>query len=316
MHLLPSHENGCCHGDAANLKLNRSFCIAVVLNTLLVIGEAGCGLWSGSMALLADAGHNLSDVAGLILAWWAHWLRGKSAGGRWTYGKRSFTILAANVNALLIIVAIVGVAVESVRRMFAPSEVLEMPVIFVALFAAVLNFATARLLAGGRDDLNVRGAYLHMLTDAAVSLAVVVGAVLMMFTDWHWVDPGLSIAICFVLAFGTWELLRESTSMMMNAAPRKLDVVEVREFLESTPGVEEVADLHIWSVSTVDVALTARLLCPECTAEQQDQLLAQLHHDLDHEFGISHRTIEVQRGQHQDMGCSLEADSQHEHHHS
>ena len=134
MHMIHDHDHGCCHSHEANLKLNRSFCIAVILNSLLVVGEALCGLWSGSMALLADAGHNLSDVAGLILAWWANWLRSKKAGGRWTYGRRAFTILAANVNALLIIVAIVGVTIESARRLFVPGEIQEIPVILVALF--------------------------------------------------------------------------------------------------------------------------------------------------------------------------------------
>lgn len=304
------HSHGCEH-DHGHVKLNRSFAIAVVLNVLLVIGEALGGVWAGSMALLADAGHNLSDVAGLILAWWAHWLRGKGGSRRWTYGLRSFTILAANLNGILIVVAIVGVTVESTRRLMSPNDVAEIPVLTVALVAALLNFATARLLAGGGDDLNVRGAYLHMLADAAVSMAVVLGAVLMMVTSWHWIDPAISLAICVVLSFGTFSLLRESTSMLLHAAPRQLDVDEVKEFIESTKEVETVQDLHIWSVSTTEVALTAKIACPRCDAETQDELLDELHSGLHEQFAISHATIEIVRHAGDKTRCPLDDEARH-----
>lgn len=302
MHL--GHD--CDHHHGEHLKLNRSFALAVGLNIALVIGEAVGGFFAHSMALLADAGHNLSDVAGLILAWWAHWLRGVSPSGRWTYGRRAFTILAANINGILLVAAIVGIGFESFRRLFEPAELAEIPVLIVGLVAAGLNFATARLLtAGGHQekDLNVRGAYLHMLADAAVSVAVVLSALVIMVTNWNWLDPAISLGICVILAIGTWGLLRESTILLMQAAPKSTDVEEVRAFLSSTPAVDSIADLHIWSVSTTDVLLTAHLVCPALDASQRDALVRELHDDLARQFGISHATIEVTSTQ--DGECSL-----------
>lgn len=280
--------------------------MAVFLNVVLVVAEALGGFWAGSMALLADAGHNLSDVAGLILAWWANWLRGRGRQGRWTYGLRSFTILAANMNGILLVVAIVGVSYESIHRLFAPSPIAEVPVLVVAAIAALLNFGTARLLSGGGSDLNVRGAYLHMLADAAVSVAVVVGALLIMVTGWNWVDPAISLAICAVLTFGTWQLLRESTAMMMHAAPREVDLTELQQYLQAFPEVESVLDLHIWSVSTTDVLLTVKLHCPGVSAEEQDEMLREMHAGLRDHYCVSHATIEVFRNQEMAGVCALE----------
>lgn len=308
MHLLHNHASdspSCCSGNVDAEQLNRSFAIAVLLNIALVVCEAAGGFLSGSVALLADAGHNLSDVAGLILAWGAHWLRGRGGGQRWTYGLRSFTILAATLNAILIVVAIIGVAIESTRRLFEPTEVAEIPVLLVALVAAVLNFATARLLSGNSDDLNVRGAYLHMLADAAVSVAVVIGAVLIMVTDWNWIDPGISLAICVLLSIGTWRLLRESTAMLLNAAPSSLDLGDIATSLGSSPEVASVDDLHVWSVSTTELALTARLCCPGLSGPQQDELLKELHQNLFDDFGIRHSTIEVNHDSQTQEGCVL-----------
>ena len=312
MHLLHNHSSdssSCCSGNIDARKLNRSFAIAVVLNIALVICEAAGGFLSGSVALLADAGHNLSDVAGLILAWGAHWLRGQGGGQRWTYGLRSFTILAATLNSVLIVVAIIGVAIESTRRLIDPTEVAELPVLCVALVAALLNFATARLLSGNTDDLNVQGAYLHMMADAAVSLAVVIGAALIMLTDWNWIDPGISLAICILLSIGTWRLLRESTSMLMNAAPSGLDLQDIATFLGSSPEVTSVDDLHVWSISTTEIALTARICCPQLSGPGQDELLRELHERLSNDFGIHHSTIEVTHDSDGQEGCALTSKS-------
>ena len=301
------HDANCSHPEQS-LRISRNFAIAVILNVLLVLGEATAGFLSGSMALLADAGHNLSDVAGLLLAWWAHWLRGRGSGERWTYGLRSFTILAANINGILLVVAIIGVAFESIRRLFTPSVIAEAPVLIVASVATILNFATAKLLSSGGNDLNVRGAYLHMLADAAVSLAVVAGAVVMMFTSWSWIDPGISLAICLVLAFGTWGLLRESTLMLMHAAPSTLEIRELRAFFLSEPVVVDVDDLHVWSVSTTDVLLTARLRCPDLDCSDQDRTLSDLHAGLKTSFGIAHATLEINRGPLESVACPLNPD--------
>lgn len=312
MHLGPhTHDEGHWHPPGAartdHQRLNRSFALAVVLNVVLVAGEVVGGWMAGSMALLADAGHNLSDVAGLVLAWGAHWLRGRRRDGRWTYGWRSFTILAANINGLLLVVAIVGVSGESVRRLYSPTEVAEVPVLFVALIAAGLNFATASLLAGGsKEDLNVRGAHLHMLADAAVSVAVVIGAAAMLVTGWSWIDPAVSLGICIVLVFSTWGLLRESLTMLMHAAPRQLDLDEIRKSLESYGEIARVEDLHVWSVSTTEALLTARLRCPDLSMEEQDQLLQRLHAELRDEFAISHATLEVTRQMAENGECSLD----------
>jgi cobalt-zinc-cadmium efflux system protein len=235
-------------------------------------------------------------VAGLILAWWAHWLRSKPQSGRWTYGWRSFTILAANINGLLLVVAIVGISIESLRRLAMPSEIAELPVLLVAAVATLLNFATARLLVSeGGDDLNVRGAYLHMLADAAVSLAVVVGALVILATGWLWIDAAISIGICLVLSIGTWSLLRESTSMLLQAAPLALDVADIKSSLESHPEVAEVLDLHVWSASTTEVLLTAQLRCPELSWENYQELLDRLHLSLRRDFSIAHATLEITR---------------------
>lgn len=308
MHLGPHGTDSHCNHHHEHVQLNRSFAIAVVLNVMLVIGETIGGFVSGSMALLADAGHNLGDVAGLVLAWWAHHLRQHEGNERWSYGMRGFTILAANLNGLLILAAIVGVSVESIRRLWAPSEVAGIPVMIVAAFAALLNFATARLLVSkSDDDLNVRGAYLHMVADAAVSLAVVLGAGVMLLTGWNWVDPAISLAICVVLSIGTWQLLKESTSMMMHAVPKAVNLPEVRSFLSSFPEVKQVADLHVWSVSTTDVLLTSKLHCPELEIGEQDAFLQEIHEGLREEWGISHATLEVVRGDQAVGACALKS---------
>ena len=309
MHLGPhSHDHDCGHGHAP-ADLNLSFALAVGLNILLVVGEAVGGFLAGSMALLADAGHNLGDVAGLILAWWAHWLRSRPAGGRWTYGLRSFTILAATINGLLLVCTVVGVGIESIRRLFLPTEISEIPVLLVAFAAAIINFGTARLLAGKGDDLNIRGAYLHMLADAAVSMAVVVGAIVILLSNQHWIDPAISIGICVVLGIGTWGLLKESASTMLNAAPRRIELEEVSSFLTSNTEIESIMDLHIWSVSTTDVLLSAKILCPAVTAEQMDRLLDDLHEQLEVQFQIAHATIEVRRTLSDSSNCRLESRS-------
>lgn len=305
MHL--SHAQCDHHNHAAPMRLDRSFALAVMLNVLLVIGEAIGGWYSGSLALLADAGHNLGDVAGLILAWGAHWLRGRAPAGRWTYGWRAFTMMAANLNGLLLIVAIVGVSLESVRRLLVPSEIAEIPVMVVASMAALLNFWTAWLLAShSQHDLNVRGAYLHMLADAAVSVAVVLGALAIIFTGWLWLDAAISLGICVVLAIGTWHLLRESTSMLMHAAPVGIAPSEIVSSLLSYPEVQRVEDLHVWSVSTTDVLLTARLACGELSWEEQAGLLVRIHEGLEHDFGIQHATLELVPGSEVGQACALD----------
>ena len=305
MHLGPhSHSDDCGHHHGPT-DLTLAFGLAVVLNILLVVGEAVGGFIAGSVALLADAGHNLGDVVGLILAWGAHWLRNKPNSGRWTYGLRSFTTLAASINGILLVCTVIGIGIESVRRLYMPTDISEIPVLVVAFTAALINFATARLLAGQNHDLNVRGAYLHMLADAAVSMAVVVGAIVIMLSGWQWIDPAISIGICIALGIGTWGLLKESTSLLMNAAPRHIEIEKLKQWLASYPEIDSVTDLHVWSVSTTDVLLTARIHCPtseDCT----DTLLNELHFQLAEKFQIAHATIEIRNETSEATSCPLE----------
>ena len=305
MHLGHAHCDH--HHVPANTKLGRAFAIAVGLNVLLVIGEAVGGWLAGSIALVADAGHNLGDVAGLLLAWGAHWLSSWTRRGRWTYGWRAFTMLAAHLNAVLLSLTIVWVSYESTKRLFSPVEIAELPVMALAVLAAGLNFLTAWLLARqGTHDLNVRGAYLHMLADAAVSVAVVLGALAIYLTGWHWLDPAISLIICCLLAWGTWRLLTESTSMLMHAAPPNIDLQEVERLLLATPQVRRVGDLHVWSVSTTEVLMSCQLVCEPLSWDEQGELLHDLHHAVEHEFGIRHATFEIRAAESAEA-CALES---------
>lgn len=286
--------------------MGRVFLLAIALNVLLVLGEAIAGLIAGSMALIADAGHNLSDVLGLVLAGLAEWLRKGQAAGRWTYGKRSFTILAAQMNGVLLVAAIVGILSESLRRLWMPTEVLEGPVLIVAAVAVLLNLLTAWLLLGHQDDLNIHAAYLHMVADAGVSLAVVAGTALVMWTGWRWIDPALGIGICIVLSISTVRLLWKATTMMLHAAPSAENVAQIAQFLASLPEVHDVVDLHVWNVSTTDLLLSARLVCPSLDQKQQDAFLQRIHEALEAQFGIRHATVELLHTPPQQPHCSLD----------
>ncbi|MET0271774.1 MAG: cation diffusion facilitator family transporter, partial [Phenylobacterium sp.] len=228
-----SHDHGGHgHHHHAPADMGRAFAIGVGLNLAFVLAEAGAGLWSGSLALLADAGHNLSDVLALVLAWGAAVLAKRAPAGRRTYGLRKATILASLANPGLLLVAVGAIASESIRRFSEPAEVATGLVMAVAGLGVVINTATALLfLRGGKSDINVRGAFLHLAADAAVSLAVVVGALAMALTGFLWIDPALSLLIGAVIVLGTWSLLRESADLALDAAPRGIDVAEVRDWL-------------------------------------------------------------------------------------
>lgn len=273
--------------------MGRAFAIGVALNSLFVLAELGAGLWSGSLALLADAGHNLSDVLALVLAWGATVLARRAPAGRRTYGLRKATILASLANAILLLVAVGAIASESIRRFSEPASVATGLVMATAGLGVVINTATALLfLRGGKSDLNVRGAFLHMASDAAVSLAVVVGAFAMAATGLLWIDPALSLAIGAVIVLGTWGLLRDSVDMALDAAPRGMDVEAVRGWLSALPGVEEVHDLHIWALSTTETALTVHLLRP--AGDDPDGFLHLACDGLAHRFNIGHATLQVE----------------------
>lgn len=257
------HDHG-GHGHShAPKSFGKAFAIGTALNLGFVIIEAGYGIAAGSMALLADAGHNLSDVLGLLIAWGAATLGRRTPKGRYTYGFRSSSILAAFLNALLLLVAIVVIAVEAIRRFSEPAPVAGGTVMIVATVGIVINTATALLFMSGRKgDLNIKGAFLHMAADAAVSAGVVVAGFFIVKTGLSWIDPVTSLVIVAVIAIGTWGLLRDSVNMSLQAAPPGIDPLEIGSFLRAQDGVQEFHDLHVWPMSTTETALTVHLLMP------------------------------------------------------
>ena len=290
------HEHGHsagAHGHGIPANMNRAFAIGVALNLGFVGVEAVYGVLANSLALLADAGHNFSDVVSLLFAWGAATMAKRVPTLRFTYGLRSTTILAALGNAMLLLVVMGGIVWESVGRLSVSSPVESWVVIWVALAGVLINAATAVMFMRGRkDDLNIRGAYLHMASDAMVSLGVVVAGVVMLSTGWLWLDPVVSLVIAGFILVGTWGLLRESIQLALQAVPTGVDPIAVRQHLCALPGVQEVHDLHIWGMSTTETALTAHLVIP--AGHPGDDFLASIVHDIEHRFNISHATLQVE----------------------
>ncbi len=281
---------GHAHGP---VDYNRAFAIGVTLNTGFVLFEAGYGFLANSLALLADAGHNLGDVLGLLLAWGAVYLGGRPSTKRHTYGLRRSSILAALANALLLLVAVGAIALESVQRLWRPEAVTSESVIWVALVGIAINLGTALLFMRGREtDLNLRGAFLHMAADAAVSLGVVVAGVIILSTGWTFVDPLVGLAIAAAIALSSWSLLRESVALALDAVPKGIEKDDVGRYLASLPGVSLVHHLHIWPMSTTEIALTAHLVRPN--AGLDDAFLAYATRALRERFGIVHVTLQVE----------------------
>ena len=289
---MSAHHNH-HHHAAPGSSHGRAFALGVVLNTAFVVIEATAGILSGSMALVADAGHNLSDVLGLLIAWAASILAARPPSERFTYGFKSSSILAALANASLLLVALGAILVETLRRLADPAPVAGGTMIAVAAAGIVVNGATALLFMRGRKtDLNIRGAFLHMAADAAVSAGVVVAGVLVVLTGKAWIDPVTGLAIVAVIAWGTWGLLKDALKMALLAVPEGIDEAAVRAFLSARPGVSAVHDLHIWPMSTTETALTAHLVVPG--GHPGDGFLHALAHDLEHDFGIGHATVQVE----------------------
>lgn len=277
-------------------SFNRAFAVGVALNTGLVAGQVVFGFLANSLALLADAGHNLTDVLGLLLAWGAGYLARRKPTPRRTYGLRRASILAALLNALLLLLAVGAIAWEAVGRFARPEPVAAGTVIAVAAAGVVVNTASALLfLSGGRKDLNVRGAFLHLAADAAVSVGVAASGLAVRWTGWTWLDPATSLVIAVVITAGTWNLLRESINLSMDAVPAGVDLPGVRTFLAGLPGVTEVHDLHIWGMSTTETALTVHLVKPAAVVD--DVWLAAVGGELHDKFGIDHATIQVENGE-------------------
>ncbi len=286
----------------------HAFAVGVAINLGFVLVEVVAGLFAGSLALLSDAAHNLGDVLGLLLAWGAGRLALRPRSARRTYGMRRSTILAALANAILLLLAVGAIAAEAIRRLGHPAPVAGLPVILVAAAGVLVNGATALLFRAGRHhDLNVRGAFLHMAADAGVSLGVVAGGLVIRFAGWTWLDPALSLAIGVVIAVGTWGLLRESLDLAMDAVPAGIDPARVEAWLTALPGVTAVHDLHIWGMSTSEVALTAHLVTRPGTMD--DAALHRAAAGLDGTFGIGHSTIQVEVGDPANGCCRADGDT-------
>jgi cobalt-zinc-cadmium efflux system protein len=268
--------------------------LAIGLNLLIVIAEATGGFVAHSTALIADAGHNLSDVLGLVLAGGALWLSKRPAAGRRTYGFGKATVLAALANALALMAVSGGLIVEAVQRLLHPEAVQAPLVMAVAAVGVVVNTLTALMFVkNSGHDVNARGAFLHMAGDAAVSVGVIVSAGLIVLTHQSWLDPVTTIIVVAVIVVGTWGLLRESVDLALDAAPHSADLGRIREFLLQGPGVTDVHDLHVWAISTTDTALTAHLVRPADEAE--DQFRASLSEALETRFGVRHATLQIER---------------------
>jgi cobalt-zinc-cadmium efflux system protein len=286
------HPHGIGHSHAP-ASFGRAFAIGIALNVAIVVLQAAYGLLSNSVALLADAAHNLSDVLGLVAAWLATVLARRPPSARFSYGLKGFSILAALFNAVFLLVVMGGLSWEALRRLLDPEPVAGKTVMIVAAIGLVLNGATAWLFAAGRKgDINIRGAFLHMAADAAVSAGVVVAGLAILLTGWLWLDPMVSLAVNAVVVWGTWSLLRESVAMTLNAAPAGMEPGAVRDFLAGRSGVTEVHDLHIWPLSTTEIAMTAHLVIPQ--GHPGDAFLIETGHALRHHFGIGHTTLQVE----------------------
>jgi cobalt-zinc-cadmium efflux system protein len=276
-------------------NFNAAFAIGIALNTAYVLFEAVFGVIGHSLALLADAGHNLSDVLGLLLAWGASAMSRSLPTKRRTYGLRGSSILAALFNAIFLLLSVGAIVWEALRRFKAPAEVAANTIIWVSLVGIAINTGTALMFRSGRErDLNIRGAFLHMAADAAISAGVVIAGFFILWTGSYWIDPVVSLLISAVIIWGTWDLLRESTNLALQAVPRNIEPEKVERYLAQLPGVAKVHDLHIWAMSTTETALTVHLVKPDGNID--DQLLARVCDDLQHDFHIGHVTIQLECG--------------------
>lgn len=290
------HKHAHGHGHAhvhAPADFGRAFAVGIVLNVGFVAVEAAYGFLANSMALLADAGHNLSDVLGLVVAWSAAALARRAPSERFTFGLRGASILSALFNAIILLVAVGAIAWESVQRLQAPEPIAGGTVMAVAAVGIAINGFTAWLFASGwRADLNIRGAYLHMAADALISAGVVVAGAISMATGWQWIDPVASLAIVAAIVWGTWSLLRDSVALTLGGVPAGVDAAAVRELIAARPGVAGLHDLHIWATSTTQTALSVHLVMPG--GHPGDRFLADLAGTLKANHAIAHATVQIE----------------------
>lgn len=298
-HHAHSHDHGHAHGGHGGhghshvpTDFGTRFLWAAALNAAFILAEIIYGLKANSLALLADAGHNFSDVISLILSWAAWWLAKKKPVAGFTYGFRGASIMAALFNAILLMVAVGGIVWEAVQRFSSHEAVQGDLVMWVAGAGILVNGFTAWLFAQGQSDLNIKAAFAHLAADAVVSAGVVIAGLILLLTGWAWLDPLLSIVVSAVIVWGTWGLLRDSVRLSLQGVPPHIDFNSVKAFLAGQPGVTDVHDLHIWGMSTTEVALTAHLTMPG--GHPGDAFLHELAEELEHHHGIIHATIQIE----------------------
>lgn len=298
-----NHSNSHSHSHQSN-NYNKAFGFGIALNVIYIIVEVTFGLIINSMALIADAGHNFSDVLGLILAWGGAYLAKTAVTKKRTYGLRKSTILATLFNAILLLVAVGAIIIEAIRKIAEPEPIAGTTMMIVAGVGVVINTLTALLFLKGREkDINIKGAFLHMAADAGVSLGVVTAGLLINLTGFYLLDPVISLIIVIVITIGTWNLLKDSLHLSMDAVPRNIDFEKVKEYLSSINGVKEVHDLHIWAMSTTENALTAHLVIPD--DQKDDKFLSKVCSRLNDKFGIEHSTIQIEKNA-QSASCESE----------
>jgi cobalt-zinc-cadmium efflux system protein len=294
------HQRGHTHRLVGHVhtpaNFGWAFAIGITLNLIYVAAETIYGISAHSLALLADAGHNLSDVLGLVAAWAAALLSARRPSDRFTYGLGRTSVLAALGNAVALLIVTGGIAWEAVRRLMEPEPVAGLTVIVVAAIGVVLNGGTALLfMAGRKRDLNIRGAFLHMAADALVAFGVVIAGVLILETGWLWIDPVVSLVVSAVIVAGTWSLLHQAVQLSLDAVPPGISRANVETYLNDLPGVVEVHDLHIWALSTTENALTVHLVVADDVA--RDVLLPRVYNDMRRQFGIGHPTIQFENSE-------------------
>ena len=298
----PGHNHSIGHGHAPEADFSRAFAIGILLNVGFIVVEAVYAFAANSMALFADAGHNLSDVLGLFVAWAGAAMAKRSSSARFTFGWKKASILAALINALFLLVAVGAIAAEAIRRFFDPAPTEGRAVMIVAAIGILINGATALLFARGNSrDINIRGAFLHMAADAAVSAAVVISGFAIVLTGQQWIDPTMSLIVAAVILWSSFGLLKESVWMSLAGVPRGIVLDQVERELERIEGVTQVHDLHVWPLSTTETALTAHLVVPKVGST--DALLGQVQAMLHDRFGIEHCTIQLERTHLRDTNC-------------
>jgi cobalt-zinc-cadmium efflux system protein len=297
-----SHDHG--HGATKESEMGVAFAWGIGLNSIFIVTEIVFGILSGSMALIADAVHNLSDVIGLVMSWVAMILSKKNPQGRYTYGYRSATILSVLLSTVILFVAVGGIMWSAITRIGEPVEVESIVIMIVASVGIFINGLSAWLLSRGKSDLNVKGAFLHLVADAAVSAGVVIAAIIIYFTGWTILDPIISIVISAVVLYSGWGVLRDAIRLSLNATPDSVSLDEVKTYLRSLSGVSRIHDIHIWSMSTTEIAMTGHLVMPSFTGD--DQFLHDICHDMKERFGIGHATFQIEKGE--GAECELEPD--------